>query len=366
MPIQLRLLAIATLLAAVRAAEDDAEHSGHDGHDDHDDHTSRPWGLALGAAVVVNIITLLGVASLSAPSMRQGLVRAQTVTYSSGFAAGALLSACFFLMFPESIQLINTADYHAGETAEEHAGHDDRRALRALAEEEHEEHAGEISVDAIWRWGACILAGFALVVVIDLLLSALGAQASKATRLSQELGTDEDLKVDPKTEATHDEATETKTRRRVFTAVLLGDTLHNFADGVFIGTAFLTCDASVGWAVAVGTVAHEISQEIADFFLLTSVCGLRVPHALLANFLSGTTVYLGVVLVLSADLSEAGVGMILAAGGGIYLYNAAVECMPRVLHAREIKHKIVALALFAVGLVSIALVLINHEHCESE
>jgi zinc transporter ZupT len=388
----LRALLAATLLAAALAVEDHDEHAGHDDHDaGHDDHASPPWGLAFGAAAIVNMLTLLGVATLGMPIMRQWRVRAQAITYSSGFAAGALLSACLFLMLPESILLINTADYRGGgddheeHTEDEHEEH---------AEDEHEEHADLISVDAIWRWGTCVLAGFALVVVIDLFLSAMSTQASpqdkpatdknpkaalekKTSKIDldlilsdlspktspqDELATDKDPKA--AAEKIHVEEIDAHTRRRVLAAVLFGDTLHNFADGVFIGTAFLTCDPSVGWAVTVGTVAHEISQEIADFFLLTSVCELRVPHALLANFLSGTAIYIGVALVLSSDLSEAGVGMILAAGGGLYLYNATVECMPRVLRARELRHKCVALALFALGAAAIGLVLVNHQHCE--
>jgi zinc transporter ZupT len=371
----LRVLLAATLLAAALAEEDDH----HDEHDDHDDdHASPPWGSALGAAAIVNMLTLLGVAALGVPMVRQLRVRAQAITYSSGFAAGALLSACFFLMFPESILLIATADYRGGDddhddhAEDEHDEHDEHR--RRLAEDEHDEHADLIPVDAIWRWGTCVLAGFALVVVIDLFLSAMSkdpkATAEKEmTDLDQivsdkdELATDTDPKA--ATDKVHVDDIDAHTRRRVLAAVLLGDTLHNFADGVFIGTAFLTCDPSVGWAVTVGTVAHEISQEVADFFMLTSVCGLRVPHALLANFLSGTAIYIGVALVLSSDMSEAGVGMVLAAGGGLYLYNATVECMPRVLRARELKQKCVALALFALGAIAIGLVLVDHQHCEA-
>ncbi|KAJ1634194.1 hypothetical protein T492DRAFT_865546 [Pavlovales sp. CCMP2436] len=102
-----------------------------------------------------------------------------------------------------------------GFTAEEHAGHAGRRTLRALAEEEHEEHADKIS------------------------------------------------------------DTDPHTCRRVLASVLIGDALHNFADEIFIGTAFLTCDPSVGRTVTVCTVAHKISQEIADFFLLTSAAGAK-------------------------------------------------------------------------------------------
>jgi zinc transporter ZupT len=375
----LRALLGATILAAALAAEDDH----HDEHDD--DHASPPWGPALGAAAIVNMVTLLGVAALGVPMMRQWRVQAQAITYSSGFAAGALLSACFFLMLPESILLISTADYRGGDDDHAEDEHDEHR--RRQAEEEHEEeHTDLIPVDVIWRWGACVLAGFALVVVIDLFLSALSKDPKATAEKTQERNSATELDVNlsdlspksPKDEMVIDkdpkaaadkinveiEKIDAHTRRRVLASVLVGDTLHNFADGVFIGTAFLTCDPSVGWAVTVGTVAHEISQEVADFFLLTTVCGLRVPHALLANFLSGTTVFIGVALVLSSDLSEAGVGMIIAAGGGLYLYNATVECMPRVLHARELRHKCIALALFALGAIAIGLVLVDHQHCE--
>jgi hypothetical protein len=56
--------------------------------------------------------------------------------------------------------------------------------------------------------------------------------------------------------------------------------------------------------------------------------------------------------------------MLLACGGGLFLYNAAAECIPRVVHARELKHKLGGLALFVVGAASIGLVLLDHKHCD--
>jgi zinc transporter ZupT len=64
---------------------------------------------------------------------------------------------------------------------------------------------------------------------------------------------------------------------------------------VFIATAFVTCDAFMGWSVATAAVFHELAQEISDYVVLTSPsqANLKPHQALLLNFLSGTSVMLG-------------------------------------------------------------------------
>lgn len=52
--------------------------------------------------------------------------------------------------------------------------------------------------------------------------------------------------------------------------VILGDLVHNFADGVTIGAAFLGCSSSVGWTVTAAAVLHEIPHELADFMALVN------------------------------------------------------------------------------------------------
>jgi zinc and cadmium transporter len=50
-------------------------------------------------------------------------------------------------------------------------------------------------------------------------------------------------------------------------SVLLGDSIHNFCDGVIIAAAFLT-DTRLGVATALAVVAHEIPQEVGDYIVL--------------------------------------------------------------------------------------------------
>ncbi|NBS98639.1 MAG: ZIP family metal transporter, partial [Betaproteobacteria bacterium] len=48
--------------------------------------------------------------------------------------------------------------------------------------------------------------------------------------------------------------------------ILIGDSVHNFTDGILIAAAFLA-DQSLGWVTAAAVAAHEIPQEVGDFIV---------------------------------------------------------------------------------------------------
>ena len=52
--------------------------------------------------------------------------------------------------------------------------------------------------------------------------------------------------------------------------ILVGDTFHNFVDGVLIAAAFME-DPRLGLVMAVAIVAHEIPQEVGDFLILLHI-----------------------------------------------------------------------------------------------
>ena len=148
--------------------------------------------------------------------------------------------------------------------------------------------------------------------------------------------------------------------------ILLGDGFHNFADGIFLGTAFLLCSRSVAYGIVGGTIYHELAQELADYFLLTTHVGLKPWVALTLNFVSGLSVMLGVVVIFALDVSATATGCILAVSAGVYVYIAASECLPRIeLEIKNHLDRFSSMLCFAMGAVPIGLVLLSHGHCEA-
>jgi zinc transporter ZupT len=117
-------------------------------------------------------------------------------------------------------------------------------------------------------------------------------------------------------------------------------------------------------------VSHELPQEIGDYLLLTTSCGLSTSKALFLNFLSGMWIFLGVFLVYLIEIRQDTLGYLLALGGGVYIQIGACEALPRVTALLESmddekygSRSVIAFTAFVVGAGLIALVLINHSHC---
>lgn len=113
------------------------------------------------------------------------------------------------------------------------------------------------------------------------------------------------------------------------TLVLIGDAVHNIADGVILGAAFLV-DPVLGTAVAVGLALHEIPQEIVEFGVLVRG-GYSKFKAAWLNLLSASSIILGTVvtIVFAATLEEY-VWVITGIAAGNLLYIAASDLLPRI------------------------------------
>ncbi len=73
--------------------------------------------------------------------------------------------------------------------------------------------------------------------------------------------------------------------------VLVGDSVHNFIDGVLIAAAFVASPA-LGLNTALAIVAHEIPQELGDTMILVHA-GYERKRALFLNLLSGLAMVVG-------------------------------------------------------------------------
>lgn len=339
---------------------------------------NKDWGQPMAASCIVAVCTLIGVAFLAPPVARAGAAHPSVLSVATNaFAAGALLAAAFFLMLFEATHLIvDQADTESGQIA--------------------------------W-WGSAIILGFITSFIIEIcVMGTIGHQAMTwatdkgepannkdltpvvpGTRTA--MGKDPNYKPDPaeaglpehnSTEGLtiHDKVEEAihdpfnlhgkvapHKKIRVLCGILLGDFMHNLCDGIIIGIAFTGCGDNLGWGITASTIYHELAQEISDYLVLTDPRqgDLHPLAALGLNFLSGLSVILGAIIMLSIDVvTNSAQALLLAYGGGIYLQIATTEAMPRVHElARSQNLRLIGLFMFIVGAVAIGVVLLDHEHC---
>jgi zinc and cadmium transporter len=111
--------------------------------------------------------------------------------------------------------------------------------------------------------------------------------------------------------------------------VLIGDGIHNLADGFILGGAFLI-DPSVGVAVAFGLALHEIPQEIVEFGILMRA-GYTKTQAALRNFLSASGIVVGtIIIILIAEHADEYVWILTGFAAGNLLFLAAGDLLPRI------------------------------------
>jgi zinc and cadmium transporter len=115
--------------------------------------------------------------------------------------------------------------------------------------------------------------------------------------------------------------------------ILIGDSLHNFIDGVVIAATFLV-NPALGVATTVAVAAHEIPQEIADFGILLNSNFSR-STALVLNFASGLFAVLGALWCYWFEGMVTGhLAWFMAATAGMFIYIAASDLMPELHHTR--------------------------------
>ena len=131
----------------------------------------------------------------------------------------------------------------------------------------------------------------------------------------------------------HGHAKGSMVRREAGTLILVGDAVHNFADGIAIGVACVVSPA-LGLVTTLAVLVHEIPQELSDFTILLS-SGFSQWQAFWANTLSGMATLAGVTLAFGGlAYAEPIVPYALTLAAASFLYIGLADLVPD-LHGRH-------------------------------
>jgi len=130
---------------------------------------------------------------------------------------------------------------------------------------------------------------------------------------------------------------------------LVGDSIHNFIDGLIMAAAFIT-SIPLGITTTFAIAAHEIPQEIGDFGVLI-YGGFEKKKAIIMNFIVALTVVAGGIAgyIISSKIHDATTFLLPFAAGG-FIYIAATDLVPEIKKELDFKKYMATLLIFILGI----------------
>lgn len=135
--------------------------------------------------------------------------------------------------------------------------------------------------------------------------------------------------------------------------IVVGDTIHNFIDGMAIAATFLV-SIPLGIITSIAVGAHEIPQEIGDFGILLKQ-GIKRKKVLLINLFSAFASVIGALLLfmLGSSIHEALIPIFLPITAGFFIYIALSDLIPEIHHENRRGFAIRETVMLILGVVTI-------------
>lgn len=135
--------------------------------------------------------------------------------------------------------------------------------------------------------------------------------------------------------------------------VLIGDSIHNIADGLILVPAFLV-SPWLGVGTALSIFVHELLQELSEFFVLRNA-GYSVKKALFYNLLTSSTIFIGIGVSLFLSKTDSLEAILLSISAGFFLQLVFSDLLPHKPHASK-KELGTHILLIIIGLLLIGLI----------
>ncbi len=153
----------------------------------------------------------------------------------------------------------------------------------------------------------------------------------------------------------HDHPANSNDHGRSGMMIMVGDTIHNFVDGILIAAAFMA-DTGLGIVTAVAIIAHEIPQEVGDFLILLH-SGFGRTRAFVFNLVSSLATLIGGLLAYFAlQPLQQWIPALLGLAVASMLYVSVADLIPGLHRRPELRATLEQVSLISLGIGSIALV----------
>jgi zinc and cadmium transporter len=136
--------------------------------------------------------------------------------------------------------------------------------------------------------------------------------------------------------------------------ITVGDTFHNFVDGVIIAAAFLT-DTHLGIVTAIAIIAHEIPQEVGDFAILLH-SGYSKLRAFQLNIVSSFASVVGGVLgYYTLQTMRSWTPSLLALAAASLLYVSVADLIPGLHKRAQLRDTLEQVGLIVMGVLTVGM-----------
>jgi len=359
------------LASSICVGECDEDHD-HDDSSDEGLSGSEKWLYTILAALITSLTAFLGIGALL---VNRNLLMA-CVDYLTTFAAGALIAAVLFHIYPEAFAYLSN--------------------------------------QPSWKMATCSISGIFLGMLVEqgmhFLLHKHGAEhhhGSSAHECLEEnvvensstvaMPTSGDRTTDPvevpkcleeniemngvekksnvETPTSGNRTTDPVEAPRfqwrgvkpIVLVVAMGDLIHAITDGILIAIGFQGCNSSTGWLITFAVAMHEIPHRTADFFIFLK-SGLSIAQSLLINlFASSGTVFGAMILLTAGDIQGETLGYLVSFSSGTLLFIGLTNLLPTMLNETDGKKTIIHNMAFVAGIITVGLtMLVEDTHCEAD
>ena len=135
-------------------------------------------------------------------------------------------------------------------------------------------------------------------------------------------------------------------------AILTGDSVHCFGDGILIASAFMA-DMRLGWVAALAVMAHEVPHHMGDLVALNRGSSNQRMALIKVSLAGAVTAVGGVVGFWLVDLLQDYLPYFLVVASSSFIYVALADLIPQLQKRLSFKQTMAQIAWLAIGILLI-------------